>query len=64
MNTNSAGSGRGGEDRTKAESAMSDEVLTILVREDGVAVLRYDVPGAAVNTLRASFAEEFERSGA
>ena len=46
----------------RAESAMSDEVLTITVRDDGVAVLRYDVPGAAVNTLRASFAGEFERA--
>ena len=57
MNTRSANGGRGGLDGTKAESAMSDKVLTILVREDGVAVLRYDGPDAAVNTLRASFAE-------
>ncbi len=46
-----------------AEKAMNEQkVLSILVREDGVAVLRYDVPGASVNTLQASFAAEFEEA--
>jgi 3-hydroxyacyl-CoA dehydrogenase/enoyl-CoA hydratase/3-hydroxybutyryl-CoA epimerase len=35
--------------------------LSIRVRPDGVAVVTYDVPGAPVNTLRASFAADFER---
>ena len=35
--------------------------LTIDVRPDGVAVITYDVPGETVNTLKASFAEEFDR---
>jgi 3-hydroxyacyl-CoA dehydrogenase/enoyl-CoA hydratase/3-hydroxybutyryl-CoA epimerase len=35
--------------------------LTVSVRPDGVAVLTYDVAGAPVNTLRASFAAELER---
>jgi 3-hydroxyacyl-CoA dehydrogenase/enoyl-CoA hydratase/3-hydroxybutyryl-CoA epimerase len=30
------------------------------VRPDGVAVITYDVPGEAVNTLKSSFAQEFE----
>ena len=39
----------------------NDNALSIQVRDDGVAVIRYDVPGAPVNTLKASFAGEFER---
>ena len=35
--------------------------LSLTVRPDGVAVVTYDVPGAAVNTLNASFAADFER---
>ncbi|MBZ0118608.1 MAG: fatty acid oxidation complex subunit alpha FadJ, partial [Sandaracinaceae bacterium] len=35
------------------------ETLTIEKRNDGVAVLRMDVPGEPVNTLRASFADDF-----
>ena len=35
--------------------------LSIRVRPDGVAVVTYDVPGEPVNTLKASFAAEFER---
>lgn len=38
------------------------EVLSVAVRGDGVAVLTYDVPGEAVNTLRVSFAGEVERA--
>jgi 3-hydroxyacyl-CoA dehydrogenase / enoyl-CoA hydratase / 3-hydroxybutyryl-CoA epimerase len=33
--------------------------LSFDVRPDGVAVVTYDVPGEAVNTLQSSFAEEF-----
>ncbi len=35
------------------------KVLSLEVRSDGVAVITYDVPGAPVNTLKASFSEEF-----
>jgi 3-hydroxyacyl-CoA dehydrogenase / enoyl-CoA hydratase / 3-hydroxybutyryl-CoA epimerase len=35
--------------------------LSIHVRPDGVAVITYDVPGEPVNTLKATFAAEFER---
>ncbi len=34
--------------------------LSLAVRPDGVAVITFDVPGEPVNTLQASFAEEFE----
>jgi 3-hydroxyacyl-CoA dehydrogenase/enoyl-CoA hydratase/3-hydroxybutyryl-CoA epimerase len=40
---------------------MSAGALSVEVRPDGVAVITYDVPGEAVNTLKASFAGEFER---
>jgi 3-hydroxyacyl-CoA dehydrogenase/enoyl-CoA hydratase/3-hydroxybutyryl-CoA epimerase len=36
------------------------KALTLQVRDDGVAVITYDVPGESVNTLKSSFAEEFE----
>ena len=51
MNANGA-NGAGGERR----------VLTIDVRDDGVAVLTYDVPGEAVNTIRATIAADLERA--
>ncbi len=35
------------------------KVLSLEVRSDGVAVITYDVPDAPVNTLKASFSEEF-----
>ena len=35
--------------------------LTVSVRPDGVAVITYDVTGEPVNTLKATFAAEFER---
>jgi 3-hydroxyacyl-CoA dehydrogenase/enoyl-CoA hydratase/3-hydroxybutyryl-CoA epimerase len=35
--------------------------LSLTVRPDGVAVVTYDVPGESVNTLKATFAAEFER---
>jgi len=34
-------------------------VFSVRVREDGVAVVTYDVPGEPINTLRASFNDEF-----
>lgn len=37
------------------------EALTVEKRADGVYVLRMDVPGEPVNTLKASFAEDFAR---
>jgi 3-hydroxyacyl-CoA dehydrogenase/enoyl-CoA hydratase/3-hydroxybutyryl-CoA epimerase len=42
---------------------MADQVKKVLsmnIRPDGVAVITYDVPGEPVNTLQASFAQEFE----
>lgn len=46
-------------DRAPAPSAAS--FLSVAVRPDGVAVVTYDVPGEALNTLKASFAAELER---
>jgi 3-hydroxyacyl-CoA dehydrogenase/enoyl-CoA hydratase/3-hydroxybutyryl-CoA epimerase len=50
--------GEGPAPRTKREKKPA---LTMDVREDGIAVITYDVPGEAVNTLQADFAEEFDR---
>ena len=36
------------------------KTLSFEIRPDGVAVITFDVPGEPVNTLQASFAEEFE----
>ena len=44
-----------------SSAGASASVLSIRVRPDGVAVITYDVPGEPVNTLKATFAEEFER---
>jgi len=38
---------------------MSDKVLSLEMRSDGVAVITYDVPGRPVNTLKATFVDEF-----
>jgi len=38
------------------------DALTVEKRSDGVAVVRMDVPGEAVNILRASFADDFGRA--
>ena len=46
---------------TTSESGAAPSALSLTVRPDGVAVVTYDVPGAAVNTLNASFAADFER---
>lgn len=46
---------------TTTNSSASPSALSITVRPDGVAVVTYDVPGAPVNTLNASFAADFER---
>ena len=42
-------------------SERPGESLSVERRPDGVAVLRFDVPGEPVNTLQADFAVEFER---
>jgi 3-hydroxyacyl-CoA dehydrogenase/enoyl-CoA hydratase/3-hydroxybutyryl-CoA epimerase len=39
----------------------TQSALTVRTRKDGVAVVVYDVPGEPVNTLKATFAAEFER---
>src|SRR5262249_49789083 len=36
------------------------KALSVDVRDDGVAILTYDVPGESVNTLKSSFADDFE----
>jgi 3-hydroxyacyl-CoA dehydrogenase/enoyl-CoA hydratase/3-hydroxybutyryl-CoA epimerase len=41
-------------------AAKPARILTVDVRADGVAIITYDVPGEPVNTLKASFADEFE----
>ncbi len=41
--------------------AQSSGALSLHVRPDGVAVVTYDVPGEPVNTLKASFAADFDR---
>ena len=41
-----------------AAGNASDESLTVQLRADGVAVLRFDVPGEALNTLQQRFALE------
>lgn len=41
--------------------STTNSALTMDVRPDGVAVITYDVAGEPVNTLKASFADEFER---
>jgi 3-hydroxyacyl-CoA dehydrogenase/enoyl-CoA hydratase/3-hydroxybutyryl-CoA epimerase len=46
---------------TNGKQAAPARALTTEVRADGVAVVTYDVPGEPVNTLKATFAEEFER---
>jgi 3-hydroxyacyl-CoA dehydrogenase / enoyl-CoA hydratase / 3-hydroxybutyryl-CoA epimerase len=46
---------------SKDDAARPARALTLAKRADGVAVVTYDVPGEPVNTLKASFAEEFER---
>jgi 3-hydroxyacyl-CoA dehydrogenase/enoyl-CoA hydratase/3-hydroxybutyryl-CoA epimerase len=43
-------------------SSSQTRALSVEVRPDGVAVITYDVPGEAVNTIKATFAEEFERT--
>jgi 3-hydroxyacyl-CoA dehydrogenase/enoyl-CoA hydratase/3-hydroxybutyryl-CoA epimerase len=40
---------------------MTGPALSLRIRPDGVAVVTYDVPGEPVNTLKASFAADFER---
>lgn len=42
-----------------ASSTAPKTALTVDVRENGVAVITYDVPGATMNTLRKDFVEEF-----
>jgi 3-hydroxyacyl-CoA dehydrogenase/enoyl-CoA hydratase/3-hydroxybutyryl-CoA epimerase len=48
----------------KSNGSGGARALSISVRPDGVAVVTYDVPGEAVNTLKESFSEEFERVAA
>jgi 3-hydroxyacyl-CoA dehydrogenase / enoyl-CoA hydratase / 3-hydroxybutyryl-CoA epimerase len=46
-------------DSTKKNSTPGG-ALSLRVRDDGVAVVVYDVPGEPVNTLKASFSKEFQ----
>jgi 3-hydroxyacyl-CoA dehydrogenase/enoyl-CoA hydratase/3-hydroxybutyryl-CoA epimerase len=44
------------------EAAMTTEALSIEKRADGVLVLRMDLPGESVNSLKESFADDFARA--
>jgi 3-hydroxyacyl-CoA dehydrogenase/enoyl-CoA hydratase/3-hydroxybutyryl-CoA epimerase len=44
----------------RVSGPSSAKALSVRVREDGIAIVTYDVPGESVNTLKASFADEFE----
>jgi 3-hydroxyacyl-CoA dehydrogenase/enoyl-CoA hydratase/3-hydroxybutyryl-CoA epimerase len=43
----------------RRSEADAPRVFSVRVREDGVAMVTYDVPGEPINTLKASFNEEF-----
>ena len=45
---------------SQPSSAAKGSALSVRVRDDGVAVVTYDVPGEPVNTLKASFSKEFD----
>jgi 3-hydroxyacyl-CoA dehydrogenase / enoyl-CoA hydratase / 3-hydroxybutyryl-CoA epimerase len=47
---------------TKQETKVTSEALTIEVRDDGVAIVRMDVQGEPVNTLKADFEAQFSRA--
>ena len=47
---------------TAEGKALSAQALVAEKRSDGVAVLWFDTPGESVNTLKASFAADFERA--
>ena len=49
-------------DNAGIRAANSTDALSIEKRQDGVFVLRMNVPNEPVNTLKASFAEEFEKA--
>lgn len=42
-----------------SQKVATNQALTVEKRPDGVFVLRMDIPGEPVNTLKASFAEDF-----
>ncbi|KYG08203.1 multifunctional fatty acid oxidation complex subunit alpha [Sorangium cellulosum] len=46
---------------TATQSPAAKSPVSLEVRPDGVAVVTYDVPGEAVNTLKPTFAGDFER---
>ncbi|MEI8259438.1 MAG: 3-hydroxyacyl-CoA dehydrogenase NAD-binding domain-containing protein, partial [Deltaproteobacteria bacterium] len=52
------GNGKNGNDDSATEKGPA---LSLAVRDDGIAVITYDVPGESVNTLQANFADDFER---
>src|SRR5262249_1326343 len=62
--------GRFGESMTNASTlgsvaaapSAAKNALSLEVLPNGVAVITYDVPGEAVNTLKATFADEFDRT--
>ncbi len=53
--------GPGGRMNGAPSQGLAAGALSLAVRPDGVAVVTYDVPGEPVNTLKASFAADFER---
>src|SRR5262249_47242573 len=53
--------GPGGSMKNGVSTRPSEGALTVRSRPDGVAVVVYDVPGEPVNTLKESFAADFDR---
>jgi 3-hydroxyacyl-CoA dehydrogenase / enoyl-CoA hydratase / 3-hydroxybutyryl-CoA epimerase len=43
----------------RPETRQGARVFSVLVRDDGVAIVTYDVPGEPINALKASFNDEF-----
>ena len=62
IESNKRGNKANGESVSGPISASSSGSLSLDVRGDGVAVLTFDVPGEAVNSLQATFAQEFEET--
>ncbi len=42
-----------------SQSTSAPKALSVFVRDDGIAVITYDVPGEPVNTMQLSFVDEF-----
>lgn len=49
------------EAKTDGNGSAAGQLLSLEKRPDGVAIVRMDVPGETMNTLKASFAEDFAK---